>query len=443
MEYDYSLTFLGDSKAFMASNPFSVVFGNKSFRNLWFSQIFSQIAVNMLSFVLAIHVYKETGSNTAVSLLFLTFGIPSILFGVIAGGLVDYFDKRLILLWCNIIRVFIFVGFFFFSTNIILLYVLAVVFSLVTQIFIPAEAPSIPLLVKKENLLAANSLFTVSFFLATITGFVLAGPALQVVGSRDVFAVMTFLMIIATVFNYFLPALKGVRSTEPLGISMFAPIIEDGLRFIRENIRIRQSLILMTFAQALIMTLSVLTPGFADKILSIDLTESSYIVMGPAVIGLVLGALFIGGFGLRYLKGTLILVGIVATGILLLLLSLLTKVGGGHVTFAIANTPIVLGTIFPVMILLFLLGIMNSFISVPANTILQQDSQGNLRGRVYGVLSSLTGGVSIIPVVFSGVLADTVGIGKTLTILGVLVLASGIYQYIQRHKTVYYRSENL
>lgn len=417
-------------------NPFTVVVANKNFRNLWFAQVASQISVNMLIFVLAIRVYQETSSNTAVSLLFLTFGIPSILFGVAAGGIVDHFDKRTILLWCNIFRVLLFIGFFALGSQIVLLFILAVTFSIVTQIFIPAEAPSIPILVSADKLLAANSLFTISFYLSTITGFVMAGPLLQVFRGNDVYAVMTILMILASVFVYFLPHLKGKCENEPLTCSSLFDIIRDGIVFIRQNVRIKQSLILMTFAQALLMTLTVLTPGFADKVLGIDLTESSYIVMGPAVIGLVLGALLVGGYGLRFLKGTLILAGIFATGILLLLLSLLTKVQSSHLAFGFANTSIIIGTLAPVMILLFLLGMANAFITVPANTILQQDSQGSLRGRVYGVLTALTGGISIVPVIFSGIAADTIGVGKTLSILGVIVLVSAIFQYAQRHKTV-------
>ncbi|MBI2616799.1 MFS transporter [Candidatus Gottesmanbacteria bacterium] len=418
----------------MSEHPFSEVVLNKHFRNLWLAQIFSQVAVNMLSFVLAIRVYQETQSNTAVSLLFLTFGIPSIIFGVFAGGIVDYFDKRSILFWCNVVRLLLFLGFFLFASNIFFLYILAISFSLVTQIFIPAEAPAIPNLVPKKNLLAANSLFTISFYLSTITGFVVAGPILRIFGGRDVYVFMTVLMGCASFFAYLLPKMVVKRTTLPLTFSSLFKGVDDGITFIGRNVRVRQSLILMTFAQSLIMTLSVLTPGFADKILSIDLTESSYIVMGPAVIGLVSGALFIGGYGMRFLKGTLILFGILFTGIILLCLSLLTRFDSSSYTLAFPNASLVIGTIFPVMILLFLLGMMNSFITVPANTILQQDSSGGIRGRVYGVLTALTGGVSIIPVVFSGLLADTIGVGKTLTLVGGIVFVSGIYHYFQRQR---------
>ena len=84
------------------------------------------------------------------------------------------------------------------------------------------------------------------------------------------------------------------------------------------------------------------------------------------------------------------------------------------------------------MVLLFFLGVFNSFISVCANAVLQADSDTKIRGRVYGVLTSLTGGVSILPGIFSGILADVAGVGRALSVIGMVVLFSGIYHYLQR-----------
>ena len=74
------------------------------FRSLWFGQVGSQFAVNTLLFVLALRVYQNTGSNTAVSALFLAYGIPSLLFGMAAGAAVDRLDKRRILMYCDLAR---------------------------------------------------------------------------------------------------------------------------------------------------------------------------------------------------------------------------------------------------------------------------------------------------------------------------------------------------
>ncbi len=403
------------------------VIQNIPFRRLWLAQVTSQIGLNMLSFVLAIRVYQETGSNTAVSFMLLAFGVPSIIFGIIAGGLVDYFDKRSILIFCNFTRLMILFAFFIFSHNIYILFILTVIISVITQFFIPAEAPTIANLMDKKNLLTANSLFTVTFYLSSLLGFILAGPVLILLGDTNVYLFISVLMAAATIFVFFLPKIQKVEIKKlNLNYSFIRLTLSEGLQFIRSNERISQSLILLTFSQALIATLAVLAPGFADRILNIDLKNASYLVMGPAAIGLVVGALWVGGYGNKFLKGSIILIGLLAVAISLILLSTITQ--SGKLAYGIVDN------LYIAMFLLFLLGIFNSFISVPANTILQADSQANLRGRVYGVLTSMTGGVSFLPVVFSGILADVIGVDKTLLIIGLTVLVAGIYHYLDRRR---------
>ena len=57
-------------------------------------------------------------------------------------------------------------------------------------------------------------------------------------------------------------------------------------------------------------------------------------------------------------------------------------------------------------------------LDVPANSILQKEAEGDMRGRVYGVLGAFVGGVGILPVMIGGVLADFVGVGKVIFLLG-------------------------
>ena len=61
-----------------------------------------------------------------------------------------------------------------------------------------------------------------------------------------------------------------------------------------------------------------------------------------------------------------------------------------------------------------------------------------MRGRVYGMLTSLTGGVSFIPVVFSGLLADIFGVRTSLFVIGCIVVIISFYHIVQRKKSVNY-----
>ena len=75
-----------------------------AFLRLWLSQAATQIGGNMVLFGLTVIVVDSTSSNTAVSLLILTFLVPAVLFSAVAGVYVDRIDRRLILIATNVLR---------------------------------------------------------------------------------------------------------------------------------------------------------------------------------------------------------------------------------------------------------------------------------------------------------------------------------------------------
>src|SRR5438270_7872687 len=114
----------------------------KPFFFLWLAELFSQIAANMLNFILIIAVFKLTNSNTAVSGIVLSFTIPAILFGVFAGAAVDRMSKKKVLLLTNVVRAALLVILSFFDTNLFIIYAVSFFVTTSTQFFIPAETPT-------------------------------------------------------------------------------------------------------------------------------------------------------------------------------------------------------------------------------------------------------------------------------------------------------------
>ena len=62
------------------------VFRNRPFLLLWLSQAFTQIGGNMVIYGLTVIILESTRSNTAVSILILTFLGPAVLFSAVAGA---------------------------------------------------------------------------------------------------------------------------------------------------------------------------------------------------------------------------------------------------------------------------------------------------------------------------------------------------------------------
>ncbi|MEA2607954.1 MAG: Transrane secretion effector, partial [Chloroflexota bacterium] len=63
----------------------AAVLRNRPFLLLWLAQAATQIGANMVLYGLTVLVLEVTDSSTAVSGLFLTFLIPSVLLSALAG----------------------------------------------------------------------------------------------------------------------------------------------------------------------------------------------------------------------------------------------------------------------------------------------------------------------------------------------------------------------
>lgn len=408
---------------------------NSPFRYLWFAQICSQLAMNMMLFLLGLVVYQTTGSNTAVSGLFLAFGIPAVIFGSVAGVLVDRLDRQRVLLACDLLRALLVGGLFLaLKQHIAWVYLLVFLNALVMQFYVPAEAPTIPRLVKPDHLVSANSLFSFTYYSSMAIGFILAGPILRLLGAQWALLLFSSLFLVGAWSISHLPrqAAESQRRLDQLLrydiIRIFGRVWRDlgeGFRYVLSVPQLSDALLLLTGTQVIVVILGTLGPGFADRVLEIDVRDASVVIIGPVVAGILLGALWVGNFGFRFATRKLIRVGIIAAGVSLMLISLtvrLKRIVGFSWLFHD-------WVIFPVEIgLFFLLGIANSLLDVPANSILQKEAAGEMRGRVYGMLTALVGGVGILPVIAGGVLADTFGVGKVIFLLGVTIFGYGLWR---------------
>jgi MFS family permease len=187
---------------------------------------------------------------------------------------------------------------------------------------------------------------------------------------------------------------------------------------------------LLTGTQIIFVMLGTLGPGFADQVLSIDVRDASLLIVGPAVLGILVGTILVGNFGVRFRRRDLIKAGIVAAGITLLLISFVVRIRG-FVAVAVYFPPEVRLTVS--FILFFLLGFANSLLDVPANSLLQEEATGSMRGRVYGMLTTAVGGAGMLPVIAGGILADVVGVGRVIFLLGLVILIYGLVRIKYNH----------
>ncbi|MDO8583005.1 MAG: MFS transporter [bacterium] len=410
------------------SNDILRVLRIKPFFFMMLSEFFSQLAFNMQHFVLIFIIFSFTHSNTAVSGMILSFMIPAVLFSVLTGVYVDRWSKKKVILWTHLIRGALLLPFLIPDLHLGFIYFLTFLIAVATQFFVPAESAIIPQLVPKNLIIPANAVFAFGIYGSTLIGYVFSGPALLLLGKTNT---IVFLILLFFLSAFFVSGVKIVsRKKETLDESLFAPrnfsVAKEATEifiFIRKARKVMHALFMLTIAQAIIFMFAVLAPGYVTTILDAPLESLSLILILPAGIGLGVGAFMLGSFGKKFKHKWISPIGFMVVGIVFILLPLASRITSYEILH--------LNILHFIIIAAFIIGFSMSLVFIPSNATIQIETNEKMRGRMYGLLSSLIGAVSFLPVVLAGGLADILGVGVVITGVGVLmVLLSVCYLFL-------------
>lgn len=406
----------------------------KSFFNLWVGEVFTQISINIFNFFLILIVFKLTQSNTAVSIVVLSFTIPAIFLGSVAGALVDRWNKRYVLILTNLLRAVLFILLAFFLDNLFLIYLVSFIVSMLTQFFIPAESPMIPLIVKKEHLLSANALFGMGIFGSILIAYALSGPLILLVGNIKTLIILSFMLFAGAIFIAVIKSKNRINKQQKINYKFnILKDIKHTLILISTSREISNSILFISASQIIVLILATIAPGYAYQVLGIDVEKFSITFVAPAALGMVIGSIILVNFFHSHAKEKVINTGIFISGIAMLLLPYGSRVASRDFVQVInAYLPHFFDiTILHIMSLLaFVLGIANSLIFVPSNTIIQEKTTEEFRGKIYGTLNSVVGVFSFLPIIIAGGLSDLVGVGNVITFIGICIIIFGFTKYI-------------
>jgi MFS family permease len=411
-------------------NHFLRALSEKSFFNLWVGEVFTQVATNLFYFFLILIVYKQTQSNTAVSLAVISFTVPAILFGSIAGVFVDRWNKKYVLIIINLLRALLLIFLAFYLNNIYVIYFVSFVVAILTQFFIPAESPMIPLVVRAKNLLSANALFGIGIFGSILIAYVLSGPLILWIGPVRTLLVLALLLFIGAVFIYFVKVTYG-KQKQPRELPNQSNIVKDikhTLLLISRTREVSHSLFLIALSQVLILILATIAPGYANQVLGINVEEFPLLFVAPAAVGMMIGAIILVNVFHSHPKEKVITVGVLLSGLAMLCLPFGSKViSRDFVQTLNVYLPHIFDiTILHIMaVLAFVLGVANSLVFVPANTLIQEKATDEFRGKIYGFLNAIIGAVSLLPILIVGGLSDIIGVAWVIGGIGICLLIFG------------------
>jgi MFS family permease len=431
------------------TGSFRSVLENRSFLLLWLAQLLSQLVFNAGNYGVIAYVTAITHSTIMVSFAIISFTLPALPFSLLAGALVDHMSKRFVLWVSNILRAavtgVIVLALLLNPHTPVPLFFLAFALSLVTQFFIPAEASAIPLLVKKNNLLPALSLFNITQTLAQAFGFLVVGglitalfqpfqlslgfTTVQVQSFDILFVVVAVVYAICTLLILAIPAaaLHEDKKENQQWLKSFSKktgeIIEHDVKetwaFLLKNQRLMFALLRFTYIAIVLLVIGEIAGPFVVNVLHRPIQELPFI-MAPAGVGLILGGLIMPYITHRLGKARTITTGsfLSALGLALIpfshfILSLLS-VATEHIIYVIGG-------------ITFFAGIALEMVNIPSQTVMQEEAPEEERARVFAFQSLFYNAGSIPVLLFVGVIADILGIETVMYLLAGSLLGFNLW----------------
>ncbi|MBI2330386.1 MFS transporter [Candidatus Daviesbacteria bacterium] len=425
-------------------STFTSVVANPGFLNLWVNQILVQLSLNVLNFALIISwVFQLTGSSTAVSALIFAIFLPAVIFGLFTGVLVDLIDRRKIIMLIDLFLCLLFFSLIFFKESFPLILLIAFLVNTLAQFYSPAEASAVPMVVKKNQLLTANSIFSATLYSTFLVGFGLAGPLITHFGIDFIFGLGGVILGVAFLLSLMFPSIKtapdaqGKRLLLAISTRHYSDIkaigiseIRDTINLIKGKLTVLSSIMILAGVQMATGIMAVLVPGFLEKTLQIKAADASYVLAIPFGLGIVLGGIILGKFGGKLVRRRLVAKGILFAGLLAFLVGIAPLISPAIQYFRHARpVPFLYQPSLSKVLLVgsFLLGMALVSILVPSQTALQENTPGKDRGKVFSVLGVSMSALALIPVLATGVLADLFGTGPIFIGLGVIVIIIGLF----------------
>jgi len=361
------------------------VLKNKNFRSLWLGQLISQFG-DCLGAMALIGLIGSQSSVTSIQYAKLIFFviIPVFIVGPIAGVCVDRWDRKRVMITCDIIRgilILLIPLLLYLDREMFLVYICVFLIYSSTRFFLPSKLAIIPQLVSGEKLLMANSLTTTSRTFALIFSVAIAGVLVKLMGWR-----MSFYTDAAT---YFISAgfismidLKDVIKELKDDISVAKDVLKnavrkrfiseakEGISYLLATEEIKRIAYVFFVLMSGIGGLSAVLIVFIQKNFGTTTAHLGFFASFLA-LGTLLGSLLYGKFGNVISRSKVIFSSFLLDGICLVVFSKLTVIYT-NVTFTAMMS--------------LLLGLISAPIIIGLYTSLHQRLPDELRGKIFSAI---------------------------------------------------------
>jgi MFS family permease len=396
------------------SRPARALTRNPNFALLAGGQFISQMGDRLAMVAFPWLVYTTTHSALSTGVVLALFTLPYILFGAVAGGVLDRLDRRGVMVAADIIR-----GGLVLAVPLVAerstggVFVLAFLTACATVFFDPGLMALLPDIVAHEDLVRANSVLAASTNVTEIVGFAAAGFVVFYLSTRTLFTVdaATFGVSAVTLLAMTLNRASDREThagAEDRGAALkrgFWDEIREGVSYLVHQTGLRTNTLIAVAAVAGVGAFYPLTFLLAAErfhgIRAFGLLEAAI------AVGYLGGSVALGALSRRVRKGLAITIGLMVMGVCYAL------------PWAVHPLPLVLADFV-------VLGAANAAVLISIDTYVQTVVPEALRGRVWGARFTLTQGTFALGVLVAAALATTVGLGPLFGLCGLIVFVPAL-----------------
>jgi MFS family permease len=384
------------------------LYANRNFILLWAGQFVSQMGDRLAAVAFPWLVYGSTHSAFSAGAILMIYTVPYLLFGAVAGVVIDRFNKRWLMIAADAARAGLLLCVPLVAGHSLpAVFVLAFLTASVGVFFDPCKLALLPDIVAATRLLRANSLLATGETITEIVGYAAAGVLLASIQLNTAFRIDAVSFVVSAYALLFMAYTPTVRAAAHAAARTVGEDIREGLSYLWQHVGLRANTIFVLIAAIGLGAFYPLTFLMAVRVLGGG--ARAFGVMEAAIaLGYLAGALAMGALGNRVRKGLAITVGLTLMGAALALVS------------TVNSLPVIIAPLVAI-------GVANAAFLISVDTYFQQTVPEHLRGRVWGVRFTLTQGLYAFSVLGGGALAGTsIGVRPLLVVAGAIVAAAGI-----------------
>jgi predicted MFS family arabinose efflux permease len=386
-----------------AEGEFSSLLRQPGFRRVWAGQAASSVGDFVYALAILVSLTAHGAGAQVLATLLIVEVAAAAASGLLASPLIDRFSRKRLMIGTDLLRAIAVLSVLLVpSPSLLHFYVVAGVLGALRAIFKPSLRASLPNLVPKNLLIAANSLVTMTFHIALMAGPAIGGLLAAHFGLKPALAVN-----MAT-FIFSASLLTGVRIPR-VAKSGDDPVIGElvqGIRYCFTTPLVRGIIAVTGLAMLAAAIKTPLEPLFILKNIggppqALGFTEGCW------GAGMVLGSIAAPAIARRWQRQRLL--------------------GFG---FGVIGTAVLVGSqasaLFPILVLWLVAGGANAVVNVSYTSLLQESASDRLRGRVVAAAEAALDMAFIAGALLAGWIGSSVGVRPAYVIAGSLMVVTAL-----------------